>query len=194
MLNKAIVKSLLVSIPVVFGVSLAHGADGKTYPATICQYWTAPENANRGRMIVSQFGFVGNDAEASRRLGVVCPLIRDSQRSGIERIFVRAEDENCSSTTLSAGQACQTPSECTFRVMHSNGRTIRNGNGDIRQLVTHGSPQPAGPAILFANWEGISVPDFTNAESTSQGSTFVLFCQIAPGARINSIYVGEGTD
>ncbi len=169
-------------------------ADVKSYPGAICQYWTANENANRSRMQVSQFGWVGNAPDSRRRLGVVCPLIRDSMRAGIDRVFVRVLDTDCASGDdvpgLSRGEACATPTSCTLNIMHNNGENVRNAQGE-KPLVTHDS-QNVGAAYLFANWEGISVPDFTNAEDIRQGSTIVLFCEIAPGARLTSIYVGEG--
>lgn len=194
---KSILGQLMLGAGAVLALTApAMAADGKSYPATICQYWTADENAGRGQMVVSQFGWVGNAPEATSRLGVVCPIIRDSMRAGLERVFVRATDDNCRSsdgfTGLRLGEACSAPSSCTLRIMHANGENVRSNLG-TRNLVAFGT-QPEGPALLFSNWEGdIAIPDYTNAEEVNQGSTIVLFCLIAPGARLTSIYVGEAT-
>lgn len=165
-------------------------ADGKTYPATICQYWTTDENAHRSRMIVSQFGRVGNDPASNRRLGVVCPLIRDSQRSGIDRVMVRATHRNCPG--VAEGGECPGNTECTLRIMYTNGDHVRTQIGPT-ELIRLDESQHAA-AFMFANWEGISVPDYTNAEDFGQGSTIVVFCRLAPGADLASFYVGERTD
>ncbi len=193
---------LLVSV---LPTGVATAADGKSYPGTICQYWTAPasaQNARRGRMEVSQFGWVGNKAGASNRLGLVCPLIRDSMRSGIERVLVRASHPSCGNSTSNnasgKGLPCPGESRCTLRVMNGNADMVRNDGGGERDLVRINEPNASNAsdtsAFMALNWQNVPVPDFTNAMDHTQGSTLVLFCRIAAGVRITSIYVGEGTD
>lgn len=186
------VLSILATVPFVAPGS-AGAADGKTYPGSICQYWTAPvsdRNAKRNKMQVSQFGWVGNDPAANFRLGVVCPLVRDSMRGGgLERVMVRGFHPNCPG---GRGDECPGNTECTLRIMQGIEGPPRTPEPGTRSMVRfHSGGGPA--ATMLAGWTDIQIPDFTDAEDLSQGSTIVLFCRLAPGARINMIYVGEAT-
>lgn len=184
--------AVLIASPLLLS-NPAFAADGKSYPGTICQYWTASGsdgNANRSRLEVSQFGWIGNDREANKRIGVVCPLIRDSMRAGIERVMVRGWHPDCPSTS---GTNCPGNSECTLRIMPMSDGFPRQEIGPHKMVRWEVGDAGGREALMFAGFVNISVPDFVDAESPGQGSTIVLFCRLAPGARINSIYVGEGT-
>lgn len=184
---------ILLFISSLLPLNAVLAADGKSYPGTICQYWTAPVsdgNAKRSRLQVSQFGWVGNDPAANNRIGVVCPLVRDSMRGGIERVMVRGWHPDCPSTS---GHHCPGNNECTLRIMQGIEGPPRQEFEPVEMVRWEVGDAGGRDAAMMANWRNISVPDFTDAAQPSQGSTIVLFCRIAPGARINFIYVGEET-
>jgi hypothetical protein len=181
---------ILVAVWFLLPLESAIAADGKSYPGSICQYWTAPltdGNAKRNKLQVSQFGWVGNHPSANNRIGIVCPLVRDSMRGGIERIMVRGFDPDC---PPSSGRNCPGNNECTLRIMPGLEGTPRREIGP-QEMARWNDASSGSNATLLAGFTNISIPDFTNAEDPSQGSTIVLFCRIEPGVRINFIYVGE---
>lgn len=191
---------LIGCVLLVMPISTIFAADGKTYPGSICQYWTAPVeegNAKRNKFQVSQFGWVGNDPAANNRIGIVCPIIRDSQRGGIERVMVRGFHPNCPPGN---GNRCPGDNECVLRIMQGlDGpprRTIPSSGLQEMARWNDASPRTVSDGVfatLLWGATNISIPDFTNSQDPSQGSTIVLFCRIEPGVRINFIYVGEET-
>lgn len=186
-------KKLLLTIAIAattFGaLDPAMAADGKTFPATICQRHTDAENAPGRSRVVSQFGRIIN-RHPSLNLRVVCPLPRDSMRRGIERVKVWGLHRGCLS--VAQGELCPGVNRCVFRVMDMRAEVPREQL--IRNLERIDESGGAA-AILAANFPPISVPSFTSAAGFGNtGSIFVLFCDLAPGAELTSIYLGEGTE
>ncbi len=169
----------------------AQAADGKTYPATVCERWNAPENAPRSAMAVSQFGRIINQSN-NQRLGIVCPIVRDSMRGKIERIKAWGIHRNCAGR--GEGQTCPGNSRCTFRIMQMSGDQARSSSPAANEPMVRVDESQQAAAIIAVGWVNLSVPDFTSANGTGpSGSTFVLFCRLAPGAELSSIYIGEET-
>ena len=66
--------SLLVAVVLGFAAAVAH-ADAKVYPGTSCQVWGGHKDFAE-YISYSQFGAIMN-THPTKRLGVVCPLMRD---------------------------------------------------------------------------------------------------------------------
>jgi hypothetical protein len=165
----------------------AHASDGKTWPATICQYWGGTSNASKSDFIVSQFGRILNDA--NKRLSVVCPLERDSQTHKIEELRVFAISNNC--VAAGQNQACAgLTTRCTFRVMNLTGDWIRfTSTQTLKRFDESNQPE----ARMTARWTNVSVPSFGSGTALHNGSSFVLFCEIGPHEELSGIYLQEGS-
>jgi hypothetical protein len=165
----------------------ANASDGKTWPATVCQYWGGASNASKSDFVVSQFGRILNDANT--RLSVVCPVERDSQTHKIEDLRVFATSQNC--VAAGQNQACAgLTTRCTFRVMNLTGDWIRfTSQQTVKRIDNSNQPE----ARMAARWTNISVPNFGIGESMHNGSSCVLFCEIGPQESLTGIYLQEGS-
>jgi hypothetical protein len=168
----------------------AQAADGKTWPTTICQRWTAASNPSASYLDVSQFGRLVNKS-LTKRLGVVCPLMRDSMSSKIEVVRVFAANPSC--IGAGQGQACGgLTTRCTMRVnnlttdlnppRYESMKTLKrfdNGNGTYAWLTT--------------SWSNITMPNFPAGAQLWNGSAFVMFCEIGVGEYLGGFYLQEGS-
>jgi hypothetical protein len=156
--------------------------DKKTWPATICQRWSGAGNPSASYLEVSQFGGLIN--KANQRLGVVCPLIRDSQSDRILDVRVWGFSPNC---TAALGHTCLgLTTRCTMRVMNLTADWIR-----YTSTKTLTRFDPGNVRRIAAVWTNISMPDFVWGAPVQNGSSFVMFCEIGAGEHLGGFSLVE---
>jgi hypothetical protein len=167
--------------------NVAQASDGKTWPATICQRWTAPSNPSASNLDVSQFGRLVN--KSNQRLGVVCPLERDSMTHKIEEVRVFAFSPSC--VAASQNQPCAgLTTRCTMRVMDLPADHPRYTS--TKTLVRFDGGNPGSAAWMTARWTNITMPNFGAGAPLWNGSSFVMFCEIGPQEHLGGFYLQEG--
>ena len=175
----AVVASLALSVT-------AQGAqvrDKKTWPATICQRWTGAGNPSAAYLEVSQFGGLINK-KATQRLGVVCPLMRDSQSGEIVDVRVWGFSPNC---TAAMGHTCLgLTTRCTMRVVNLTVDWIRYTS---TKLLTR--YDPGNVRRIAARWSYINMPDFDVGAPLQNSSSFVIFCEIGAGEHLGGFSLVE---
>jgi hypothetical protein len=158
--------------------------DKKTWPATICQRWTGAGNPSASYLEVSQFGGLINK-KATQRLGVVCPLMRDSQSGKILDLRVFGFSPKC---TAALGHTCLgLTTRCTLRVMNLTADWIRYTSTKTLERYDYSNVRRIG-----ALWTNISVPNYVWGAPTGNASSFVMFCEIGAGEHLGGFALVEG--
>jgi len=156
--------------------------DTKTWPATICQRWTGAGNPSASYLEVSQFGGLIN--KANQRLGVVCPLVRDSQSGGIYEVSVFGFSPRC---TAALGHSCLgLTTRCTMRVMNLTADWIR-----YTATKTLRTFDDRNVRRIRAMWTQLSVPDYVWGAPPQNGSSLVMFCEIGVGEHLSGFSLTE---
>ena len=138
-------------------------ADLKIYPATICKIFATDRNLSR-HLSFSQFGRLEN-RHPSRRIRVVCPILRD-KTSSVKKVEVRGYDGNPLDNRTGRLR-------CILRSNVRYGtRLLRSGRNPSQQII-----RTRGSFVGLFTW------NFQNLRSnrfSSSRSIYTLTCDIPP--------------